>query len=232
MDSEMMTALKRPFPANRIHWRVGATSGDKAKGIALAYIDARDVMVRLDEVCGDQWQTRYTHMKPAVCEIGIRLDGEWMWRANGAGDTDIEGDKGALSDAFKRAGVMWGIGRYLYQLPNVWCSLKQAGRSYALAETPTLPDWATPEGFDELMGMRAMKERHSAAVRAHLPSLNFITQAIADEQFDKAAEAWFELPEDDRHALVSLAPSKSGMLTTAERDFLKNKAHKYHAEDA
>jgi hypothetical protein len=25
-----------------------------------------------------------------------------------------------MSDAFKRAAVKWGIGRYLYRLPNVW----------------------------------------------------------------------------------------------------------------
>ena len=44
--------LSGPFPATDISWRVGATSGDKTKGIALAYIDARDVMRRLDAVCG------------------------------------------------------------------------------------------------------------------------------------------------------------------------------------
>jgi hypothetical protein len=80
-----------------------------------------------------------------VCEIGIRSDSEWLWRANGAGQTDIEAEKGALSDAFKRAAVCWGIGRYLYDLPNVWVPLKD-GRY--LAEHPTLPDWAKPGRTD------------------------------------------------------------------------------------
>ena len=44
--------LKAPFPGDKIHWRVGARTKDKSKGIPLAYIDARDVMERLDEVLG------------------------------------------------------------------------------------------------------------------------------------------------------------------------------------
>lgn len=38
------------------------------------------------------------------------------WRANGAGETGKEAAKGIYSDAFKRAGAMWGVGAYLYAL--------------------------------------------------------------------------------------------------------------------
>src|SRR4029077_16180461 len=37
--------------------------------------------------------------------------------------TDMEADKGALSDAFKRAAVRWGIGRYLYEVKAPWLEL-------------------------------------------------------------------------------------------------------------
>ena len=123
--------LKAPFPVDSIHWRIGARTADKTKGIALAYIDARDVMHRLDGVVGPLgWQCRYTHLtaKGVICEIGILIDDEWLWRANGAGDTQVEAEKGAMSDAFKRAGVMWGIARYLYALPNQWVPLKNGGK--------------------------------------------------------------------------------------------------------
>jgi len=150
--------LAAPFPVNRIHWRVGSTNAKKlgvkpweaTKGIALAYIDARDVMKRLDDVVGGlNWQNRYTHVteKGVVCEIGIRVEDEWLWRANGAGDTQVEAEKGAMSDAFKRAAVMWGIGRYLYSLPNTWVDLNN-GR---IANPPQLPAWATPEGYQQIM---------------------------------------------------------------------------------
>lgn len=120
-----LAQLKEPFEPDRVSWRVGSTTKDKKKGMALAYIDARDVMQRLDEVCGpENWQCDYPHAgQKTVCRIGIRIDGEWIWKANGAGDTDIESEKGALSDAFKRAAVLWGIGQYLYDLDAPWVTL-------------------------------------------------------------------------------------------------------------
>lgn len=146
-------ALKRPFEPDQISWRVGATTKDKSKGIALAYIDARDVMRRLDDVFGLYWQSRYSHAEgKTICEIGVYLEGQWIWRAGGAGDTDIEAEKGAISDAFKRAAVLFGVGRYLYGLPNEWMPLEEGGKR--LRHVPALPRWATPEGFDEIMAKR------------------------------------------------------------------------------
>jgi hypothetical protein len=40
------------------------------------------------------------------CEIGLLIEDDWLWRSNGAGNTDFEPDKGAYSDAFKRAAVL------------------------------------------------------------------------------------------------------------------------------
>lgn len=130
--------LAAPFPANSISWRVGATSGDKSKGIALAYVDARDVMQRLDEVVGKgNWQCEYpwSDTKRLVCRVGIKIGGEWIWKSNGCGDTQVEAEKGAFSDAFKRAAVLWGIAQYLYDLPNTWVELEARGRSYIIKES-------------------------------------------------------------------------------------------------
>lgn len=118
--------LKAHFDPAAISWRIGSTTKDKSKGMALAYIDARDVQDRLDAVCGvDGWQCRYVpmHDKKTVCEIGIRIGDAWIWKADGAGDSDVEAEKGALSDAFKRAAVRWGVGRYLYDLDSPWVEL-------------------------------------------------------------------------------------------------------------
>jgi hypothetical protein len=134
-EKEIAGKLKMPFPASKIHWRVGATNTDKSQGIALAYIDARDLMERLDEVVGPfNWQARYpwSDSKRLVCEIGIKVGDEWIWKSNGAGDTHVEAEKGAFSDAFKRAGVLWGVAQYLYDLPNTWVDLKKQGKSYVI----------------------------------------------------------------------------------------------------
>lgn len=128
----MFDQLAAPFGPDAISWRAQTLTRDKSKAMALAYIDARDVMRRLDEVCGPAgWQCRYPHANgKTICEIGIRCDDKWIWKANGAGDTDIEAEKGAISDAFKRAAVLWGIGRYLYDMPNVWaeCEVGENGK--------------------------------------------------------------------------------------------------------
>lgn len=125
--------LSAHFPANAISWRCGPTNSDKTKGMALAYIDARDVMARLDEVCGPLWQSEYVPMPNGTCccRIGILVGNEWVWRSSGAvniadsekADAKEMAEKGSYSDAFKRAAVMWGIGRYLYDLPSPWVEI-------------------------------------------------------------------------------------------------------------
>lgn len=135
---ELFDDLVAPFPKDFIEWRVGSTNGDKTKGMALAYIDARAVMDRLDSVCGPaNWQCKYSHANgKTVCDIGVLIESargfEWVWKADGAGDTDFEAEKGAMSDAFKRAAVRWGIGRYLYDLPAKWIEIEQRGKSYVI----------------------------------------------------------------------------------------------------
>lgn len=157
--ADLLERLKEPFAVKDVHWRVGSTNaksngGKPTKGIALAYIDARDVMKRLDDVVGpENWQNRYSHVtqKGLICDIGIRLNGEWIWKANGAGDTPVEAEKGSMSDAFKRSAVMWGIGRYLYMLDNTWVDLDERQR---IKTPPVLPTWATPEGYRAALAKR------------------------------------------------------------------------------
>ena len=135
MSQDIFDKLKAPFDPALVHFRVGAVSKNKDKAIGLAYLDARDVMERLDAVCGpDGWSNSYSHAdNKTVCEISILCtmeDGKkhWVSKADGAGDSSIEAQKGALSDAFKRAAVRWGIGRYLYNMPNVWVEIDEYKR--------------------------------------------------------------------------------------------------------
>lgn len=124
MSNIDLKALASEFERGVVHWRAQTLTKNKDKALALAYLDARDVQDRLDEVCGPaNWQTEYTETAKGriICRIGIRIEGDWVWKSDGAGDTAVEGEKGGISDAFKRAAVHWGIGRYLYRLDAVWC---------------------------------------------------------------------------------------------------------------
>lgn len=110
------------FDRDAISWRAQSVTKNGDKAMALAYIDARDVMDRLDSVIGAaDWQDRYEFSGArTICYLSIKIGNEWVTKADGAGDTDVEAEKGAISDAFKRAAVKWGIGRYLYALPAPW----------------------------------------------------------------------------------------------------------------
>lgn len=133
---QLQTDLATPFPSQLVDWRVGPTNqrnkkpGEQLRGQPLCYVDARTVMERLDSVCGiDGWQNSYTPGvgTSIVCNIGIKVGGEWLWRSDGAGPSDMEAEKGTLSDAFKRAAVRWGIGRYLYDIHSGWIDLEERG---------------------------------------------------------------------------------------------------------
>jgi hypothetical protein len=108
----LLAQLKNPFDPKLVKWRTGG--GSKK----LAYIDARDVMKRLDTVVGaENYQTRYIPVDGGfLCELSIKIDGEWVTRTDGANNTKIEPLKGGISSALKRAANAWGIGRYLYYL--------------------------------------------------------------------------------------------------------------------
>ena len=126
----MFDALAAPFPRDAVSWRAQSVTKAGDKAMALAYIDARDVMRRLDEVVGpNNWSDSYIAMGngTCICTLSIRLPTpantavyEWVSKSDGAGATDVEAEKGQLSDAFKRAAVKWGIGRYLYDMPAPW----------------------------------------------------------------------------------------------------------------
>jgi len=118
---DKMFELSKPFDKKDIQWRVQRLTKDGTAGLALAYINVRQVQDRLNEVMGTDWQTKHEVFgAKTICSLGLKLDGEWIWRSDGAGDTTYEADKGAISDSLKRAAVSFGIGRHLYDLPSVW----------------------------------------------------------------------------------------------------------------
>src|ERR1043165_9112137 len=128
MEQEVdLKKLSEPFDPKEIDWRIGQAGARDGKPWAkvLAYIDARAVMDRLDEVVGPgNWKDRYWREGTGeMCGLSIRVNGEWVEKVDGAEETDIEGFKGGISKALVRAGVKWGIGRYLYNLGDGWATI-------------------------------------------------------------------------------------------------------------
>lgn len=113
-------ALAEPFPKNEVKtltkkWKDRVTG--KEKQFSAPYLTARQVMNRLDKVAGPaNWRDEYVFLSGGgvLCTLYIRVNGEWVGKADMGTETDVEPEKGAVSDAFKRAAVRWGIGRELY----------------------------------------------------------------------------------------------------------------------
>lgn len=95
---------------------------DGRGGKQFAYIDARDVQDRLDDVVGPgNWSCAFKVLQldpPAVectltvCDVRKADVGYCNDPAGGREDEPL---KAAYSDALKRAAVHWGIGRFLYE---------------------------------------------------------------------------------------------------------------------
>ena len=125
-------------------WRVQSTKFGKTT--CVAYIDARDCQDLLDDVVGpDRWQSMFYEENGLLfCKVGILCntgnekngyEGEnWVWKSDTGSESKVEKDKGHVSDAFKRACVSWGIGRFLYRLKIQTLTTKQwKGKDYPYA---------------------------------------------------------------------------------------------------
>jgi hypothetical protein len=148
-DVEAITqALAAPFEAGAIRFKPGVVSGNRA--LALAYVDARVIQDRLDEVLGVMgWQDDYEWLPDGsvVCRLRIRLGNEWITKVDvgGPSEQSDEGDrrKAAVSDALKRAAVKFGVGRYLYRLPAQWVDYDSHRRQFV--RPPALPPSFLPK---------------------------------------------------------------------------------------
>lgn len=126
----------RRLRENEIDVKVGTVT---SKGYTLLlYKNARVDMSVLDETVGaENWQNKfYEVVGNLYCSLGIKCDGEWIWKDDCGVESDFgDKEKGQASDARKRAGFAWGIGRELYTSPFIFipCETVKEGNSYKIA---------------------------------------------------------------------------------------------------
>jgi hypothetical protein len=117
----------RDLMANEIDCRAQSV---KPNGLVLLlYKDARVDMNILDETVGaENWQNKfYEHKGILFCSLGINTNYDkpasldrWVWKDDAGVESNTEAEKGNASDARKRAGTAFGIGRELYTAPFIW----------------------------------------------------------------------------------------------------------------
>lgn len=215
VEDTLLKQLKNPFDPKFIKWRVGATSQDKKSGIALAYIDSREVKKRLDDVMGiTGWKDELIRVdKGFICNLYLKINDEWIPRSNAGEDSNMSPVKGGASDAFKRAASKWGIGHYLYYLPNVWVDIVPVGKSYGFTEQTRknlandLPDWALPgkvENWEDIASMAADltsgEDSDQQFADMVISNTDLVRNAKTEEELEKVLE---NIPKGEQIIIVN-----------------------------
>lgn len=190
MNFDLETLLKAPFPVDSLSWRIGnksnwdrmnnkpKDSNKPVKAQMLVYIDSRDVQDRLDEVCrlcDSCWENDF---KEVCGRLVCKLTVGGLTRSDGAGDTDFEAEKGGLSDALKRAAVLFGVGRYLYNAKNFNTWVKYEKKENGEMET----DFDMPKKAKEELADVARQLGES--VKTYHYWLNLIDSTETQEEFE------------------------------------------------
>jgi hypothetical protein len=153
--------LSAPFDEKTIGVKVQSTSRDKTKALLVAYLQHTDVYARIEkvdpawtaEVTAEEWKGEY-------CFVRVRMTIKGVSRENsGEGETP----KSATSDAFKRAAMLFGVGRYLYDSETVWVPYNDSTDRY---KTYTMADYkrGLKPGQDPLPTTE--REKQKAAVHS------------------------------------------------------------------
>jgi hypothetical protein len=158
LNKEILEALSKPFDPKEVEVKIQAVNRDRTRAQVVAYVDARTVLDRLDEVVGPTgWSDKYEVLFNSFDDEGRRtVEVKCTLTVLGVSKEDVgEGDslKAAFSDALKRAAVKFGVGRYLYRLPKVWADLDERGniknpeavkRALLGLEANDAPPWEEP----------------------------------------------------------------------------------------
>jgi hypothetical protein len=156
----LFAQLTEPFDPSEIKWRVTHTTRDGSRGAVIAFADPRAYSDRLNHVFTPSGWTRayevntvssVTRMKKdkliqtgkvlvtctvTIAGIGTHADSGEEWADEENAMTS------AQAQAFKRACICFGLGRYLYNFAEMWVPLNQHRQPLHF---PTLPQWALPK---------------------------------------------------------------------------------------
>jgi len=217
--SQILEALQEPFPSSEVEFKPGALNREKTKALALAYVDSRSYIQRLNLVVPDWSDEYHITMLPdrviVLCRLsiaGVVRTGDGECLLNGGSEEDGRVEPNAVTtasaQAFKRACVKYGLGAYLYSLPQVWCDYDHAKRK--IVNPPQLPDWAKPSS--ERQAAKEAEARQRVAAEMPAPEAPVVEGAQAGEYGEEENVGEFVIPSVfKRHGGMALKniPRKS-----------------------
>lgn len=184
--SQILEALAVPFPSDYIEWKPQALSKDGKRALAAAYVDARHYQEKLDLVCPG-WSSRIELTADGrVAKVAITIEGVTREDVGEASAEEANTVTTAVAQAFKRACAAFGLGRYLYFLPQQWCDYN--AEHHKIVNPPPLPIWALPPA--EQARELAERENEEALEKLRQQRANGNAQAQPEtEPFDSGDPA-------------------------------------------
>jgi hypothetical protein len=133
--NDILVELAKPFHPSRVTWKPGSVTKDKSKALAMAYADLRAYQDRLDAVCGMDWSLSYTPWGDRIiCHLTVKgVTRSSTGEADARAEKNDIGGTAAEAQAMKRACAMFGLGRYLYELPAVWAEYDDGNKRFSEA---------------------------------------------------------------------------------------------------
>jgi hypothetical protein len=213
LTPEIIAALAAPFAIEQVEVKPAAVREDGSAALALPYADWRVYANRLDEVVGPaNWSIQLipwgeTRIIARLTICGITKD------ASGEGGTSGDENCGtsAEAQAKKRACAEFGVGRYLYSLPQVWGNGKGNRKAFR---------FDNPKGIVEQMYREAGLLVVAAKPRSTTPASYTPPVQAAQPDPDRLATARQVLAQaEQRSQAPQAAPATSGgaLATDAQR---------------
>ncbi len=221
-------------------WRVQSFSKHKKEATCVAYIDARDVMARLDSVCTFGWERLHMEIKGHLFS-GVAIvmpDGSKLVKWDCGTESNTEAEKGEASDSFKRAAVNWGVGRFLYDIDilkvasselktqsnypdvvddqgkKVWNITKHCNSIYDKRNEPKAPSMPPPAQEPKLM----TKTQKETIILFSKMKDYFSNEAIV------AMEEYVNAPNTEEHAQRQIARYEAHIKLEKEKQTQKQAA--------
>jgi hypothetical protein len=103
VDDTVARVLAAPFDPSEVKFKPAAVSGNRT--LALAYVDARAIQERLDEVCGVAgWQDSYRVLPDGVvvCHLRLKIGEDWIINVGASSGSPTSPSKKGVPDRCRR----------------------------------------------------------------------------------------------------------------------------------
>ena len=130
--TSLLLQLREPFDVSELDFRPMIVTKDKKRALAAVYADPRAYEARLDSIFPD-WECTYSTWgnDRIICHVTIAgVTRSSTGEMDKQSESQEIGGTAAEAQAFKRACTKFGVGRYLYEVKDLWAEYDEGKRAF------------------------------------------------------------------------------------------------------